>query len=121
MLDPTAAVPIKWVGRWALNVQNSTFGTILIPGAPVGVAVGQTLSIKPTAREIRLSAETVFSDNNGSHSSHDDTSLSLDGRENLVGPVSPSFRRIDDSTFDIVSKINISNRNVGEVSRFSFS
>ena len=94
----------------------------LVPDAPVGFKVGsQTLSIKQTAQEIRLSGETVFSDSNGSHSAHDDTSLSLDGKEALVGPISLSFRRIDDSTFDIVSKININSRNFGEASRFSFS
>jgi hypothetical protein len=122
VLGQTVAVPAKWVGTWALNVPKSTFGTILIPGAPVGFTVGsQTLIIKQTAREIRLSGETVFSDSNGSHSGHDDNSLSLDGRETVVGPISLSFSRIDDSTFDIVSKVNISNRNLGEVSRFSFS
>lgn len=121
MLGQTAAVPTKWVGTWALNVQKSTFGTILLPGF-AGFKVGsQTISIKQTADEIRLSGETVFSDNNGSHSSHDDSSLSLDGRETVVGPVSLYFRRIDDFTFDIVSKVSINNRNFGEVSRFSFS
>jgi hypothetical protein len=79
------------------------------------------LSIKQTAQEIRLSGETVFSDSNGSHSAHDDNNLSLDGGETVIGPISLSFRRMDDSTFDIVSKININNRNLGEVSRFSFS
>jgi hypothetical protein len=122
VLGQTAAVPTKWVGTWALDVPKSTFGTILIPGAPVGFTVGsQSLSIKRTAREIRLSGDTVFSDISGSHSSHDDNSLSLDGRETVVGPISLSFRRIDDSTFDIVSKISISGRDFGEVSRFSFS
>ncbi|MBZ5632491.1 MAG: hypothetical protein LAO55_05115 [Acidobacteriia bacterium] len=122
VLGQTVAVPAKWVGTWALNVKTSTFGTILIPGAPVGFTVGsQTLSIKQTAQEIRLSGETVFSDSNGSHSAHDDNSLSLDGRETVVGAISLSFRRIDDSTFDIVSKAKINNRNFGEVSRFSFS
>jgi hypothetical protein len=121
VLGQTAGVPTKWVGIWALNVQKSTLGTILMPGAPVGFKVGgQVLRIKQTTRGIRLTGETVFSDSNGSHSSHDDNSLSLDGRE-TVGPGSLSFRRIDDSTFDIVSKVNISGRNLGEVSRFSFS
>ena len=80
------------MGTWSLNVPKSTFGTILLPGF-VGVKVGsQTLSIKRTAREIRISGETVFSDGNGSHSSHEDNSLSLDGRETVVGPISLSFR-----------------------------
>jgi hypothetical protein len=122
VLGQTSAVPTKWMGTWALNVQKSSFGTTLLPGAPVGFKFGsQTISIRQSAVEIRLSGETVFSDTNGTHSAHDDNSLSLDGRETIVGPVSLSFRRIDDSTFDIVSKANISGRNFGEVSRFSFS
>jgi hypothetical protein len=121
-LGQTVVVPAKWVGTWALNLQKSTFGTILSPGAPVGFTVGsQTFSLKQTAREIRITAETVFSDSNGSHSTHDDNSLSLDGRETVVGPISLSFKRIDDATFEIVSKVSINNRNFGEVSRFSFS
>ena len=121
-LGQTVAGPAKWVGTWALNLQKSTFGTILLPGAPVGFTVAsQTLSIKQTAREIRITGETVFSDSTGSHSAHDDNSLSLDGKETVVGPISLSFKRIDDATFEIVSKASISNRNFGEVSRFSFS
>jgi hypothetical protein len=93
-----------------------------MPGAPVGFKVeSQTFSIEQTTREIRFSGETVFSDSNGTHSVHEDSSLSLDGRETVAGPVSLSFRRIDDSTFDIVGKVDISSRNLGEVSRFSFS
>ena len=122
VLGQKAAIPTKWVGAWALNIQKSTFGTTLIPGSPVDFTVGrQILIIKRAARAIRLSGETVFSDSNGSHAVHDENSLSIDGRETVVGPISLSFRRIDDSTFDIVSKLDISNRNLGEVSRFSFS
>ena len=121
-LGQPAAVPPKWVGAWTLDVPKSTFGRILVPGAPVGFTIdSQTLNIKQSTREIRISGETVFADSTGSHSGHDDNSLSIDGRETVVGPISLSFRRIDDSTFDIVSKINISNRNLGEVSRFSVS
>lgn len=121
VLGQTAALE-KWVGTWALNILKSTFVTALLPGAPVGFKFGsQTISIRQSAVEIRLSAETVFSDTNGSHSNHDDNSLSLDGRETVVGPISLSFKRIDDSAFEIVSKATISGRNFGEVSRFSFS
>jgi len=122
VLGQASAISPKWVGTWTLNVQKSTFGTILVPGAPVGFTVdSETLDIKQSTREIRISGETVFTDSTGSHSAYDDNSLSIDGRETVVGPISLSFRRIDDSTFDIISKINISNRNLGEVSRFSVS
>lgn len=83
--------------------------------------LSQTLNIKEAARKIRLFGDTVMSDSSGPRSSHDDNSLSLDGRKTVIGIVSLSFKRIDDSTFDIVSKLNIPNRNLGEVSRFSFS
>ncbi|MGB6946321.1 MAG: hypothetical protein WBE37_28250 [Bryobacteraceae bacterium] len=79
------------------------------------------MRIEQIAREIRLSGDTVFSDGNGPHSGHDDNRLSLDGKETLAGPVSLSFRRIDDSTFDIISKVHIHDRNLTEVSRFLFS
>ena len=117
----TADVPANWIGTWTLNVQKSTFGTSLLPGAPAGFTiVSQTLRIEQSVRqEIRLSGDSVLSGSSKSY--HDDMSLSLDGRETVAGPVSLSFRRIDDSTFDIISKLNIGNRNLGEVSRFSFS
>ena len=47
--------------------------------------------------------------------------MKLDGTVTVIGPVSLSFRRIDDFTFDIISALDIPNHNVGEVSRFVFS
>jgi PadR family transcriptional regulator PadR len=105
----------KWVGAWTLNTHQSTFGT---SGLTI---VSQMLKIEQTTREIRLSGDTVYSDRNGSHSSHDNNSLNLDGRATVVGPISHSFMRIDYSTFDIISKLNAKNPNIGEVSHFSFS
>ena len=52
---------------------------------------------------------------------HDDSRLSLDGRATAVAPITFSFRRVDDSAFEIVSKLNAGNHNLGEVRRFSFS
>jgi hypothetical protein len=122
MLGQTVAVPAKWIGTWALNVSKSTFGAILVPGVPANLAiVRQSLRLEKTAGAIRLSGDTVVSDNTGTHSGHDDNRLSLDGKETVVGPVSLSFRPIDDSTFEVISKLNIGNRDLGEVSRFSFS
>lgn len=47
-----AAVPTAWTGTWVLNVPKSTFGPILLPGAPEGFkVVSQTLKItRPNAR-----------------------------------------------------------------------
>lgn len=116
-----AAPPEKWVGAWTLIPQKSTFGAILLlPDAPAGLTVvSQTMRIEQTTGEIRLSGDSVMSDSSRSY--HDDTSLSLDGRETVIGPGSLSFRRIDGSAFDIVSKVNTGGVNFGEVSHFAFS
>ena len=88
-----------------------------MPGLPVGFAVlDQKLRLQRSARANRLSGDTVFRESNGSHTGHDDNSLNLDGTETVNGLVSLSFRRIDDSTFEIVSKLKINDRNLGEVS-----
>jgi hypothetical protein len=122
LLGQTVSVPAKWIGTWELNVSKSTFGKILVPGAPPDLAiVSQRLRIEQSDQAIRLSGDTVMSDSGGPHSGHDDTALSLDGRETVLGPFSLSFRPIDGSTFEVTSKVNIPGSNVGEVSRFSFS
>lgn len=122
LLAQTATVPVGWAGPWKLNVQKSTFGAILFPGAPAGFKiVTQTLTIEQTGSDIRLSGETVFSDNGGSHTSHDDIRLKLDGTSTNVGPGSLSFRRIGASTFDLISSLSTPNQSVGEVSRYAFS
>ncbi len=121
-LGQTGSVPTKWSGAWELNVQKSTFGEILIPGAPVDLKIiRQTIRIEQTAMDIRLSGDTVLSDGNGSRSAHDDNRLKLDGTATVIGPVSLSFRRIDDFAFDIISALDIPDHNLGEVSRFVFS
>jgi hypothetical protein len=79
------------------------------------------LRIDQGERNIRLSGETAYSDNSGTHSAQDDTSLSLDGTPTVRGPISLSFRRITDSTFDIVSQASIRERNLREVSHFAIS
>jgi hypothetical protein len=112
----------KWVGNWILNTHKSTFGTILFPGAPVGLKiVSQTTSIEQSGGEMKFSADIVLSYSGRSHPVHEENSLSLDGRETVIGPVSFSFKRIDDSTFDIISKLNSKNNNIGEVSHFAVS
>jgi hypothetical protein len=123
LLGRSVAVPDKWVGTWVLNIEESTFGEVLSPGVPANFAIlGQRLTLERSARALRLSGDTVFRDGSGgSHSAHDDNSLNLDGTKTIIGPVSLSFRPIDDSTFEITSKLNISGRNLSEVSRFSFS
>jgi len=53
---------------------------------------------------------------------HDDTSLNLDGGETVVAPgFTLSFRRIDESAFDIIGKVNAKNSSITAVSHFVFS
>jgi hypothetical protein len=122
LLGQAAAAPAKMLGLWALNLEKSTFGAPLVPGTLARLKItGQTLKIEQTAREIRLSGDTVYYDNRGSHSTHDNTTLSLDGKPTVRGPISLSFRGIDDFTFEIASQLTVPGRNIEEVSRFSIS
>jgi hypothetical protein len=116
------AAPAKWVGTWVLSVSESKIRPFLMPGVPLDLAIlGQTLRLEKTAKAIRLSGETTFRVSGEKHSGHDDTSLDLDGTETVFGPVSLSVRLVDDSTFEILSKVKPSNPNLVEVSRFSVS
>jgi len=121
VLGQKADIP-KWVGTWELDVQKSTFGKILFPGAPVDFALlSQRTKLEHATDRLKMSADIVYSDATGTHKVHEETSLSLDGQETVIGPASLSFRRIDDSTFDIISRLNTKNTNVGEVSHFAVS
>ena len=113
-LSQPSTIPTTWTGIWILNVKKSTFGPILIPGVPANLRiVGQTLKIEQAGDAIRLSADTVISNAGASQTTRDDNRLQLDGSATNVGPVSLSFRRVDDSSFEIVSVLNIPNHNVG--------
>ena len=110
----------KWVGSWILDAEKSTLGPFLAPVAPEGLRViGQTIKIEQTAKEIKIVGDTVMSNRS---SYHDDTSLSLDGAETVVAPgFTLSFRRIDDSAFDIIGKATARNSTIATVSHFVFS
>jgi hypothetical protein len=113
-----AAVPTNWTGTWELNVQKSTFGPILIPGAPEGFkVVSQKMTISESATSLKVVGETVFTDHAGSHSGHDEVGLPLDGTDTKLGPVTLSFKQIDESTFQILTRLEGFN----EVSTFKFS
>lgn len=116
------SVPATWTGTWKLNVEKSTFGTILVPGAPADLKItAEVLTIEHAGDELKLAGDTVFSTGGQFRSSHEDTALNLDGSESHMGPVTLSFRRIDDSTFEISSTVDIPNSNVGQVSQYVFS
>jgi hypothetical protein len=97
-------------------------GKILFPGAPVDFALlSQRTRLEQATDRLKMSADVVYSDANGAHKVHEESSLGLDGQETVIGPGSLSFRRIDDSTFDIISRLTAKNTNVGEVSHFAVS
>jgi hypothetical protein len=75
------------------------------------------LKIELTANDLKLTGDTVV----GGKPYHEETILSLDGKETVVGPASLAFKRIDDSAFDIVSKGTVGNANISELSHFSVS
>src|SRR5262249_42873187 len=122
-----AGASAEWIGTWRLNVEESTFETPLVPGIPAGFKlVSQTLRIEQLEREIRISGDSVYSDNTGQHSSHEDNRLSLDGKPTAMGPISLSYRPIDGSSFEIVSQLNLPGRSLPartlkEVSHFAVS
>lgn len=47
--------------------------------------------------------------------------MSLDGKPTAIGPISLTFKRVDDSTFEIVSQASIGGRKFTELSRLSVS
>jgi hypothetical protein len=120
-LGQKADIP-KWVGTWELHVQESSFGKILFPGAPVDFTLlSQRTRLEQGNDRLKISSDNVYSDANGPHKVHEESSLSLDGQETVIGPGTLSFRRMDDSTFDLISRLNTKNANVGEVSHFAVS
>jgi hypothetical protein len=112
----------KWAGTWELDVKESSFGKILFPGAPVDFTLlSQRAKLEQATDKLKMSADIVYSDADGPHKVHEESSLRLDGQKTIIGPGSLSFGRIDDSTFDIISRLNTKNTNVGEVSHFAVS
>ena len=121
VLAQKADIP-KWVGTWELDVQESSFGKILFPGAPVDFTfLSQRAKLEQATDRLRISADIVYSDATGTHKVHEESDVSLDGQETVIGPGALSFRRIDDSTFDIISRMNTRNTSVGQVSHFAVS
>jgi hypothetical protein len=112
----------KWAGTWELDVPRSSFGKILFAGAPADFALlSQRTQLEQETDRLKVSAEIVYSDAGGTRKRHEEASFSLDGKETVIGPASLSFRRIDDSTFDILSQLNTTTTNIGEVSHFAVS
>jgi len=118
-----ASRPAEWIGTWTLNVEQSTFGAILFPGASPGLKIiSQTVRIDESAGALKISGDTVFSDETGSHSVHEESTLDLNSRESRLGPGSLSFKQIDGLAFDIISHLDTNGPTTfGEVSHFAVS
>lgn len=114
-------VPARWVGTWALSLQESDLGQYWVPGAPKGMTVmSQSMQIAATSERIRITTNTLTSERG---SSKEEFELSLDGRE-TVSPAGArlSFKRIDGRTFDIVVSANDNKLGSGVVEKhFVFS
>jgi hypothetical protein len=109
-----------WIGTWTLDVPKSSFGKILVPGVPDFAILREKVKITLTSQEIAFEADIVTSLT--SQPSREDKRLSIDGREAALAPgITLSFRRIDDSSFDVIGKIARGNTRIGEVSHFAFS
>jgi hypothetical protein len=110
----------RGLGNWTF--QRSSFGKILVAGAPADFALlSQRTQLEQETDRLKVSVEIVYSDAGGTRKRHEEASFSLDGKETVIGPASLSFRRIDDSTFDILSQLNTTTTNIGEVSHFAVS
>ena len=67
VLAQKADIP-KWVGTWELDVQESSFGKILFPGAPVDFTfLSQRAKLEQATDRLRISADIVYSDATGTH------------------------------------------------------
>jgi hypothetical protein len=116
----TIATP--WTGAWKLNLKQSTFGTVLIPGVPNDFKIlSQTLTIEPAANGIRLVGDSTVSAGGESQTGRDDNTLRFDGTPTRAGNVSLCFHQINHSGFEIDTTIDAPNGNVSEVSRYDFS
>jgi hypothetical protein len=101
----TTAVPSKWIGGWALSVQESEINQFWLPGAPNGLTVNdQILEITATPGHMKITIETATTELG---SSREELDLALDGKE-VVSRAGEglSFKRIDDRTFDIIVSAN---------------
>jgi hypothetical protein len=111
--------PSRWVGIWTLDVPKSSFGKILVPAVPDFAILSEKVKITLTSQEIWFEADIITSLNN--QPSHEDQRLSLDGREAALAPdITLSFRRIDDSSFDVIGKVTTGDTRIAEISHFAF-
>jgi hypothetical protein len=122
VLGQSGFVPAKWLGTWALSLSESKLGQLWGPGVPEGGLTfsGQTLKLAVTPGRLKVVGETFTAEFG---SLHDESDVNLDGTETVIAPGARiSFVRIDDTTFDLIVKMN--NQDVGNhvgENRFVFS
>jgi hypothetical protein len=121
-LGQQAGVPTKWVGTWVLSLPESKLDKIFGPGVPAGglTVTGQTIRIEGSGSHMKVAGETVLA---GIGPVREEFDLDLDHAETMgPGGTRISFKRTDDSTFDIILSVNNQQlgNNVGE-NHFVFS
>ena len=119
LFGQTTSAKHKWIGTWTLNKHKTTFDSqFQRPGIDLN-AFNQTLKLDETGGKIKVIAETTYSADTPPRV--EEQSLSLDGAETSIGGLNFSFRRIDDTSFDIVGKINTKDANGISVNHFVVS
>src|SRR5262245_25729866 len=86
-----------WAGTWTLDVRRSRV-SVPLAGPSGFTVISQTLTIEATARDLRLTGQTEYSDDRGQHTATDDNRMHLDGTPTQVGPVSLRIKRLDGAT-----------------------
>jgi len=103
-LGQPAAVPARWIGTWVLSLPESKVDKILGPGLPLGglTLTGQTLKIESAAGHMKVTSDTDLAEI--PRPAHEEFGLNLNHGEGIFPGL--SFKRIDDSTFDVILSIN---------------
>jgi hypothetical protein len=99
-------VPERWIGKWILSPQESKIGALWALGAEPLTIVGQTLEITTTADRMKVAGDTLTTEHG---SIHNQSEVNLNNGQIAIPAVpglSMRFKRIDDSTFDIVVGMN---------------
>jgi hypothetical protein len=106
MVGQVDSVPAKWIGTWTLSLPESKLGQLWGPGVPEGglTFTDQILKLVASAGHLKIAGETVTAEFG---SVHDESDVNLDGTETMIPPgTKVSFKRISDSTFDLIVKMN---------------
>lgn len=112
----------KWEGAWILEVQQSSFGPMVVPGVPSDLKVlWQELQIEIDEATLRISGDTTVRAAGKRMTSKEDTRLNLDGAEVKTRPATLRLHLIHPHRFEIVSIVRRPRSEHRQVSRFVLS